>query len=74
MFGTLTDKFKSQYNETGLSMQYSKLHRKDDETSEDWVCRLKVMAANCKYKKKDRHLKEQFINGLNNNGMVVEII
>ena len=31
-------------------------------------------AAECKYKELDRHLKEQFINGLNDDGMDMEII
>ena len=32
------------------------------------------MAAECKYKNLDRHLKEQFIYGLNDDGTMEEII
>ena len=32
------------------------------------------MAAKCKYKQLNRHLQEQFLNGLNDNGMMLEII
>ena len=35
--------------------------------------RLRIIAAYCKYRETDRHLKEQFINGLND-GMIMEII
>ena len=35
-----------------------------------WVGRLRMMATECKYKELNRHLKEQFINGLNDDGRV----
>ena len=37
--------------------------------------RLRAMAGDCKHKETaDRHLTEQIINGLNNDGMATEII
>ena len=36
--------------------------------------RLVIMEAECKYKELDKHLKEQFINGLKDDGMMVEIV
>ena len=36
--------------------------------------RLRILATECNYKDIDRQLKEQFIHGLNNSGMMVEII
>ena len=36
--------------------------------------RLRIMAVDCKCNETDRHLKDQFINDFNNNGMVIEII
>ena len=36
--------------------------------------RLKMAAIECNYKEVDRQLKEQFIHGLNDNDMLVEII
>ena len=36
--------------------------------------RLHVTAVECKYQEVDRQLKEQFIHGLNDKGMLEEII
>ena len=33
-----------------------------------------ILATEYRYKEMGRHLKEQFINGLNDDGMIVEII
>ena len=41
---------------------------------EDWIGRLRTAVAECKYKEVDRQLKEQFIHGLNDDEMLVEII
>ena len=64
---------KGLHTEIILSLQYCKLSRWDDENAE-WLGRLQLMAAECRYKELDRHLKEQFINGLNDNSMTGEII
>ena len=36
--------------------------------------RLRIATAECNYKKIDRQLKEQFIHGLNDDDMIIEII
>ena len=35
---------------------------------------LRIKANECKYKERDRRLKEQFINGINDDDMMTEII
>ena len=35
---------------------------------------LRIAAIECNYKETDRQLKKQFICGLNNDGMIVEMI
>ena len=56
-------------------MQYCKSSRKIIETVEDLMGRLRIMAANCRYKGTDRYVKEQLnISGLNDDGIVVKII
>ena len=36
--------------------------------------RLKIKVTNCKYKEYDRRLKEQFINGLDDDTIIAKII
>ena len=74
LFGTLTNKFKPQYNERIKSFQFRKLYRYDDENVEEWMGIQCVAAGECNYQEVDRQLKEQFIHGLNNKGMLEEII
>ena len=64
LFGTLTDKHRPKPNKTILLLQYCKLSRNNDDRIEDWIGRLKVVAADCKYKETDGHLKEKNINDL----------
>ena len=37
---------------------------------EEWVGRLRIQGAECKYKEPDMHLKEHFINGLKDDSMI----
>ena len=74
LFETLTNKFKPQYNETIKSLQFRKLYRYDDENVEEWMGRLHVVAVECNYQEVNRQLKEQFIHGLNDKGMLEEKI
>ena len=71
---TLKSKFRPQHNEASLSLQYCKLSRQNNENSKQWGGRLRIMAAECNYKELDRYLKQQCINGLNDDDMMVEII
>ena len=45
-----------------------------NETAEEWMSRLQLTAVECNYKDIDRQLKEQFIHGLNDNDILVDII
>ena len=73
LFTTLNNKFKPQYNEI-KSLQFHKLIRQPNDNSEECISRLRLKAVGYKCKEIDRQLKEQFIHGLNENGMLVEII
>ena len=56
------------------SLQFRKLCRVDDESTEEWMGHLCMVAAEYGYKELDRQLKEQFIHGLNDRIMLDEII
>ena len=45
-----------------------------NENVEEWMGRLRLAAVQCNYKEVDRQLKEQFIQRLNDNDMLGEII
>ena len=74
LFDTLTNKFKLQYNETIKLLQFRKLCRYEDENVEEWMGRLWVAAIECNYQEVNRQLKKQFIHGLNDKCMLIEII
>ena len=67
-------KFKLQHNRIVISLQYHKLHRKENECAQEWVGRLRTEAAEYQYKECDRLLTEQFINSINDEEMVDEIL
>ena len=74
LFNTLAAKFKPQFNETIKSPQFRKLYRFEGESTEEWMGRLRIAAAECNYKEIDRQLKEQFIHGLNDKAMLDEVV
>ena len=55
-------------------MQFHKLKRQTYECAEEWMGRLRTSVVECNYKEIDWQLKEQFIHGLNDEEMLVEII
>ena len=59
---------------TILSLQYCKLNRQSEEAAEEWMGRFRIKAAEFRNKETDRHLKEQLINRINDDTMIVEII
>ena len=73
-FEVLSETFKPQHNETILSLQYCKLRREQSENVEEWIDPLRMKANECKYKERDRGLKEQCLDGTNNDQMMLEII
>ena len=56
-----------------LSLQYCKLHRKEDESAQEWMGRLCIKEGECNYKEHDRRLKEQFINGIDDEEIIKEL-
>ena len=56
------------------SVQYCKLQRKVNKFTQEWMGRLHIKAAECNYKEHDGHLKDQFINGINDEEIMQEII
>ena len=57
-----------------MPLQYFKLLRNLDESTEEWMGRWILKATKCKYKEVDRRLKEQLINGIRKQAMTAEII
>ena len=57
-----------------LSLQYYSLHRKDNDTAQDWMGGICIKAAECNYTQHDRQFNDQFINGTNNEVTMQEII
>ena len=74
LFEKLSNKFKSQYNETIKSLQFRKIYQNDKENVEEWMGGLCITAVEFYYQEVHRQLKEQFIHGLNNTYMLEEII
>ena len=74
LFTMLTNKLKSQNNETMKSLQFHMLGRQRNVNTEEWMGRLRLAAVESNYKEIDRQLKQQFIQGLNDNDMLAEII
>ena len=74
LFKTLTNKFRSQFNEMIKSLQFHKLSRQSGENAEEWMGRLRLAAIECNCKEIDRQLKEQFIHNQNDTDMLAELI
>ena len=70
----LTEKIKPQHNETILLLQYSKLIREGKEVADKWMDFLSIKENECEYEEEDKQWKEQFINGINDEHMMTEII
>ena len=46
----LATKFKPQYNEMVKSLQFRKLYRLENESADEWMGRLYVVAEECNYR------------------------
>ena len=57
-----------------LTKQFHKLICCSNESVKEWMGRLRTAVVECKYKEGNRQLKEQFIHGLNDDEMLVEVI
>ena len=49
LFETLKSKFRPQFNETIKSLQFRKLCRSDNESLQEWMGRLQIVAAESSY-------------------------
>ena len=58
LLDTLAAMFQPQPNETIKLLQFRKLCRVEDESAEEWMGHLCVVAAECGYKEVDQQLKE----------------
>ena len=74
LFDTHNREFKQQYNETVKSLQFHKLIMQSNESTEEWMGRLRATVVKFHCKEIDSQLKEQFIHGLNEEEMLVAII
>ena len=74
LFTVLCSKFKLQHNRIVISLQVQNLHRKGNESAQEWMGWLGTKVAKCQYKKHNRLLMEQFISGFNDDGMINEIL
>ena len=68
-----SEKFKNQNSETILSLQYSKFATEEKESAEEWMDYLRIKANKCGHKERDKKLKEQFINGINDDDLMMKI-
>ena len=50
LFEIFSETFLSQLIETILFIQYGKLNRLSNERADEWIGRLRIKAAGCKYK------------------------
>ena len=48
--------------------------RQQNESTERWMGRLRILGTECNYNDIDRQLKEQLIHSLTDSGIMVEII
>ena len=74
LFKTNSNRFIPQYNDTIKSIKFQKTVRQHNKNAQHWMGRLRIAAIECNYKEIDRQWKEQYIHGLNDNDMMVEII
>ena len=74
VFDTINNKFWPQHSETIKPLLYCKISRKSSENAEELKGRFRISAAEYNYKEIDRQVKEQFIHGLNDSNMLIEII
>ena len=57
LFKVLDNQFKAQHKKTILSLQWCKLSRHSNETTKEWMGKLRIKTAECSFKENDRHLK-----------------
>ena len=68
------EKFRPQHNKPILSLWCYKLSRKSEAPIQEWIGRIQIKAGECKNQENDRRLKEQFINGMNDEAITAKII
>ena len=48
--------------------------REERKSAEEWMGQLRIKANECNYEKRGKRLKEQLINGINDDDMITMII
>ena len=74
LFIVLCSNFKPWYNRIVISLQYQNLHRKSNESAQEYMVRFRTKVAKCPYIEYDRLLTEQFISGLNDDDSITNEI
>ena len=72
LFTVSCSMFKPWHNRIIMSLQYNRLHRKSN--AQEWMGSLRMWVVRCQYNEYDRLLTQLFISGLNNDGMIDEIL
>ena len=73
LFCTVAAKYCPQHSIIISSLQYHKMQRKQNESIEEWIGSLRHEATECEYDSQhDRQLKEQFIQGINDDTVKTE--
>ena len=65
---------ENEDNQTVKSLQFCNLKKCIDENVEEWMKRVRLEADKCEYIEQDRWIKEQFLCGLDNEGMQTRIM
>ena len=73
-FLILSNKFKPCVNRIVLTLQFHKLKTECHESVQEWMDKWQTKEAKCGLKEYDRELMEQFIHGLDNEGIIHEIL
>ena len=74
IFKALDDKFRLKQHKAILSLQHCKLSRYSNQTVKELTGRLRMKAAECKYKENGKQMEKQLINGIDDHCMTSEII
>ena len=74
LFTVLCRMFKPWHNRIIISLQYCMLHKRNNEFVQKRIGRLSTKTVECQYKEYNMLLTEQFICGLNEDGMISEIL
>ena len=70
----LREKFRPYHHRMVSSLNNGNLQRKRNESAQEWIGRLWMKAPECDFKEYNRLQGEQFIYGLDSDGMISKIL